>query len=180
VGSSIWVRRLPGRWLLPITDEKPACQDRAREFEVATVRVKDWYSSRMDTVKAGLQYLGAALVGLIIAFLATGLISYAMFPPDGPIGEGLVMMLIYLLSCCICVPGYVALMAMHRRGSRETRGLIASEVILRASVIVGACLFCFVTVELPTMMVTKWLACSVGVFACAWALGPTFREQSRG
>ena len=124
-----------------------------------------------------MQYLGAVVVGLIIAFLATGLISYAIFPPDGPIGEGVVMLFIYLLACCVCVPGYVALMSLHRRGRRNTRGLVACEVILRTSIIVGACLFCFMAVMLPTMLTTKWLACIVGVFACAWAIKPALWDE---
>jgi hypothetical protein len=133
----------------------------------------------MNPVRAGLQYLVAVLTGLTVAFLATGLTSYVIFPPDGPIGEGISIMLIYLLSCCVCVPGYVALMTLHRQGRRDTRRLIACDVILRASVIVGACLLSFMLVKLPTAMVTKWLACFVGVFTCAWAIKPAVWEQRR-
>jgi hypothetical protein len=133
----------------------------------------------MNPVKAGLQYLGAALTGSTVAFLATGLICYVIFPHDGPVGEGFVMLLIYLFSCCLCVPCYVVLMTLHRQGRRDTRQMIACEVILRASVIVAACLLSFMLVKLPTAMITKWLACLVGVFACAWAIKPSLWEQRR-
>ena len=136
-----------------------------------------WYSSLMNSVRAGLEYLLAVLTGLTVAFLATDLISYIIFPPDGPVGEGIFMLFIYFLSCCVCLPGYVSLMALHRQGRRDTRRLLACDVILRASVIVGACLFSFMLVKLPTATFTKWLVGSVGVCACAWAIKPALWEQ---
>ena len=128
----------------------------------------------MHTLGKGLQYLVGMLTGLIMAFLATGLVSYAIFPPDGPVGEGLIMLVIYLFFCCACVPGYVFLMDLHMRGRTDSRRLVACEVMLRASVIVGASLLCLILVKLPTATTTKWFACVVGVFACTWAISPAF------
>jgi len=72
----------------------------------------------MVKVLAGMEYLMAGLVGLVMAMIATALISIAIFPADGPIGEGFAMMFIYFICCCACVPGYAALMNLHRAGRR--------------------------------------------------------------
>lgn len=130
----------------------------------------------MSTVVELLQYFGAGLVGLVIAILPTALVSYAILPPDGPIGVGFIIILIYLISCCACVPGYIVLMTRYRQGRRDTRKLIASEIILRTSVIVAACFICFMIVRLPTAMVTKWVACLAAMPAGVWAIKPDFLE----
>jgi len=80
--------------------------------------LRDWYASTMVKVLAGMEYLMAGLVGLVMAMIATALISIAIFPADGPIGEGFAMMFIYFICCCACVPGYAALMNLHRAGRR--------------------------------------------------------------
>jgi hypothetical protein len=121
---------------------------------------------------AGVEYLAAGLVGLVIGLIATGLVSYAIFPPDGPIGEGIAMLFIYLIVACACVPGYVALMRLHRRGRRDTRGLIVCEIILRTSFLVAACFICFMVIKLPTAIVTKWLTCFATAPVGAWAIKP--------
>jgi hypothetical protein len=77
----------------------------------------------MKAVITGLNYLVAGLLGLVMAALPTLLVSWVILPSDGPPGEGFVIMLIYFVSSCACIPGYVALMALHREGRRDTRKL---------------------------------------------------------
>lgn len=45
----------------------------------------------MKLVTTGLQYIVAVLLGLVMAVLPTGLVSWAVLPPDGPIGEGFII-----------------------------------------------------------------------------------------
>ena len=133
----------------------------------------EYYAFIMGTVLAGVEYIAAVLVGLVIAFIATGLVSYAIFPPDGPVGEGIAMLFIYFISSCACVPGYTALMRLHRQGRRDTRGLIACEVILRVSFAIAACLICFLAIKLPMGIASKWLTCLAAAPAGTWAIKPT-------
>lgn len=123
----------------------------------------------MKTVTKGLQYLLAAVLGVIMAVFPTLLISWAILPPDGPIGEGFIIMFIHLLSCCACVPAYVALMALHKSGRRDTRKLLACVIGLRISMVIAGCFLCFMAIKLPTRVVTKLLFCLLPVFALAWA-----------
>jgi hypothetical protein len=132
----------------------------------------------MKTAATGLQYLLAGLVGMVIACLPTSLLSYAVLPPDGPIGEGFVIMLIYLVCCCACVPGFFVLMRLHMQGRRDTRLLIACELILRASVVVAAGFFCFVTIKLPTRMEAKCIVCLVSLPVVVWAINPASWQPS--
>jgi hypothetical protein len=127
----------------------------------------------MGMLLAGVEYFAAALVGMVMAIFPTVLVSYAVFPPDGPIGEGFAIMLIYFIAFCACVPGYAVLMRLHRQGRRDTRGLIASEIILRTSFLVAACFICFMAIKLPTAIGTKWLTCLAVAPLGAWAIKPT-------
>jgi hypothetical protein len=126
----------------------------------------------MAMVLAGMEYFAAALVGLVIAFLPTGLVSYAIFGSDGPPGEGFAIMLIYFLLVCACVPGYAFLMNLHRQGRRDSRRLIACEIILRTSFLVAVCFICFMAIKLPTSLVTKWSTCLAATPFGAWAIKP--------
>ncbi|WP_158786668.1 hypothetical protein [Granulicella sp. L46] len=121
---------------------------------------------------AGAEYFAAALVGLVMAIFPTLLVTYAIFPPDGPIGEGFAIMFIYFIAFCACVPGYAALMRLHRQGRTDTRGLITCEIILRTSFLVPACFICFMAIKLPTATVTKWLTCLAAAPFGAWAIKP--------
>ncbi len=107
-----------------------------------------------------------------MAFVLTGCVSYVVFPKDGPLGEGFAIMLIYLIVVCACIPSYAILMSLHRRGRRDTPGLIASEVILRASFFAAACIVCFMAIKLPTTIVTKWVTCLAAVPLGVWAIKP--------
>lgn len=133
----------------------------------------------MRTVITGLQYLVGGLLGLVMAILPTLLVSQAILRPDGPVGEGFTIMFIYFLSCCACVPVYVALMSLHRKGQRGTRKLIACEICLRISMVVAACFLCFMAIKLPTRIMTKALFCLLPVFALTWAGKSGFWERSR-
>ena len=126
----------------------------------------------MSIVIAGLQYFVAVFVGLVIAVFPTILVSWSVFPSDGPIGEGLMIMLIHLLACCALVPAYIYLMTLHRQGRRDIRRLLVYDLILRSSVIVAGCFVCFMAVKLPTMMVTKLIACFITALLSAWAIIP--------
>ena len=126
----------------------------------------------MRIATAGLQYLVAGLLGLVMAVLPTALVSWAVFPPDGPLGEGFIIIAILLVFCCACVPGYVALMALHRKGRRDTRRLVACEIGLRLSMVVAGAFLCFMAIKLPTRPVTKWFFCLLAVSALAWAINP--------
>ena len=137
------------------------------------------YVFTMNAMLMGLEYLLAALAGLVIAIFPVGLLSYAILPPDGPIGEGFIILLMYLISCCACIPGFVALMALHREGRRSTRKLIACEVLLRISVFIAACFICFMAIRLPTAVMTKWIACFAAIPAGGWAINPASWNQSR-
>lgn len=126
----------------------------------------------MKAVITGFSYIVGGLLGLVMAVLPTLLVSWAVLPSDGPPGEGFVILLFYVVSSCACVPGYVALMALHRGGRRDTRKLIACEIGLRLSMIVAMGFLCFMAIKLPTRLVTKSLFCLVAVFALAWAINP--------
>jgi len=125
----------------------------------------------MDIAIAGFQYFLAVLVGLIVAVFPTLLVSWAIFPSDGPVGEGLTILFIHILACCALVPAYVYLMTLHRRGAKSPKERVYDH-ILRGSVIVAGCFFCFMAVKLPTMMMTKLIACLVTLALCAWAAIP--------
>lgn len=107
-----------------------------------------------------------------MAILPTLLVSWAVLPSDGPPGEGFVIMLILLVSCCACIPGYVALMALHLKGRRDTRRLVACEIGLRLSMVAAGSFLCFMAIKLPTRLATKSLFCLLPVFALAWAINP--------
>jgi hypothetical protein len=130
------------------------------------------YAHAMGKVFAGVEYFAAGLVGLVVAFLLTGLVSIAIFPQDGPLGEGFAIIFIYLIVVCACVPGYVTLMSLHRQGRRYTKGLIACEMILRASFFAAACFIGFMAIKLPTSIVTKWITCFIVAPFGAWAIRP--------
>ena len=127
-----------------------------------------------------MEYFAAGLVGLVMAFILTGCVSYAIFPPDGPIGEGISMILIYFAVVCACVPGYAALMRLHKLGRRDTRVLIACEVILRTSFFVVACFIGFMAIKLPTAVLTKWLTCLAIAPLGAWAIKPPLAPAKSG
>jgi len=61
-------------------------------------RFAGWYAFTMGMLLAGVEYFAAALVGMVMAIFPTVLVSYAIFPPDGPIGEGFAIMLIYFIA----------------------------------------------------------------------------------
>ena len=126
----------------------------------------------MRAAITGFQYLVSGLLGFVMAFLPTLLISWAIFPPDGPIGEGLTIMAIYFVSSCVCIPCYVALMALHREGRRDTRMLVAGEIGLRISMVVAGSFLCFMAVKLPTQVPTKALFCLLPAVALAWSINP--------
>ena len=132
----------------------------------------------MNSVIAGLQYVVAVFVGLVMAVLPTLLVSWAIFPSDGPVGEGLIILFIHLLACCALVPVYVYLMTLHRQGRKFFRRLFVYDLILRSSVIVASCFVCFMAVKLPTMIVTKLIACFITVLLSAWALIPTLLNRN--
>jgi hypothetical protein len=137
-----------------------------------TNKLNNCYSSSMDIAVAGLQYFVAIFVGLVIAVVPTILVIWAVFPSDGPIGEGLMILFIHLLACCTLVPAYVYLMSLHRQGRRDVRRLLVYDLILRSSVIVAGCFVCFMAVKLPTMIVTKLIACFLTALLGAWAIIP--------
>ncbi|CAN5424538.1 hypothetical protein BH10ACI4_BH10ACI4_05740 [soil metagenome] len=123
-------------------------------------------------VLAGLEYFAAVLIGLMIAFLPTLLVSWAILPPDGPPGEGFAILLLYFVFACFCVPGYAKLMSLHRQGRKDTRGLIACEIILRISFLVAACFIGFIAIKLPISILTKWITCLAVIPVGAWAIKP--------
>ncbi len=126
----------------------------------------------MKAVITGLSYIVGGLLGFVMAVLPTLLVSWAVLPSDGPPGEGFVILLFYVVSSCACVPGYVALMALHREGRRDTRKLVACEIGLRLSMVVAGSFLCFMAIKLPTRPVTKSLFCLLAVSALAWAINP--------
>lgn len=132
----------------------------------------------MKTVITGLQNLMAGLLGLVMAVLPTLLLSWIFLPADGPPGEGFVILFFYPVSCCVCVPAYVGLMALHRKGQRYTRKLVAYEIGLRLSMVVAGCFLCFMAIKLPTRVMTKSLFCLLPVFAIAWAANTHSWEQA--
>jgi hypothetical protein len=132
----------------------------------------------MNSVIAGLQYGVAALVGLVIAVLPTLLLSWAILPSDGPIGEGFIILFIHLLACCALVPVYVYLMKLHRQGRKGLRKLFVYDLILRISVIVAGCFVCFTAIKLPTMIATKLVTCPPAVLISAWALIPSLWNRN--
>jgi hypothetical protein len=134
----------------------------------------------MSKVLAGVEYLAAGLVGLVIAFVLTGCVSYAIFPSNGPVGEGFAMMLIYFIFLCACVPGFATLMRLHRQGRKDTRGLIACEIILRSSFLVAACFVCFMGIKLPISIWTKGVACCVAAAFGVWAIKPIPTPEKSG
>ena len=133
----------------------------------------------MSTLIKGLQYLVAGLLGLVMAVAPTISASWIFLPADGPPGEGFVILFFYLVSCCACIPIYVALMSLHRRQRRATRKLIAYEVGLRLSMVVATCFLCFMAIKLPTRIATKTLFSIPPVLALAWAANPLSWERSR-
>ncbi len=133
----------------------------------------------MKTVIAGLQNLLAGLLGLVMAVLPTLLLSWIFLPADGPPGEGFAVLFFYLVSSCTCVPAYVGLMALHRKGQRDTRKLVAYEIGLRLSMVVAGCFLCFMAIKLPTRAMTKSLFCLLPVFAIAWAVNTHSWEQAK-
>jgi hypothetical protein len=126
----------------------------------------------MSMVLAAAEYFAAVLVGLVIALLPTLIVIWAVFPADGPPGEGFAIIFIYFVSACLCIPGYVKLMSLHRRGRKGSRGLIACEIMLRTSFLVAACFVCFMAIRLPTTIVTKWITCLAASPVGAWAIKP--------
>ena len=122
----------------------------------------------MEPVITGLQNLLAGLLGFVIAVLPTLLLGWVFLPADGPPGEGFVILLFYLVSCCVCVPFYVGLMALHRKGRRGTRKLIACEIGLRLSMVVAGCFLSFMAIKLSTHITTKLLFCLLPVLAIVW------------
>ncbi|WP_419806252.1 hypothetical protein [Terriglobus sp.] len=131
----------------------------------------------MGSVIKGLQYFLAGLLGLVMAVLPTVLICWLILPPDGPVGEGFIIMPIHLFSRCACIPSYVALMGLHRNGRRNTRKLVACEVGLRLSATIAACFVCFMVIKLPTHLSTKLVFCLLAAFVLAWSLNPKTWEE---
>lgn len=131
----------------------------------------------MNAVSTGFSYFVAGLLGLVMAFLPTAVISWIILPPDGPVGEGLLIMLIYILCSIACIPGYVALMALHREKQRDTRILIACEVGLRLSMSVAGGFLCFMAIKLPTSASTKFIFCLLAALTLAWSLNPRTWSQ---
>ncbi len=126
----------------------------------------------MTKVLAGVEYFAAGLVGFVIAFFPSAFVSYVIFPPNGPLGEGFAIIFIYFIIVCACVPGYARLMSLQRRGRSDTRGLIACEIILRTSFVAAACFICFMAIRLPTNIVTKWVTCLAAMPLGVWAIKP--------
>ena len=158
-----------------------SCSARFSEYKPTSsdgIGIQVPYAVPMKTVIAGLQNLLGGLLGLVIAVLPTLLISWIFLPDDGPPGEGFAIMFFYLVSCCVCVPAYVGLMALHRKGQRSSRKLIACEIGLRLSMIVAGCFLCFMAIKLPTRVVTKSLFCLLPVLAIAWAANTNSWEKT--
>ena len=88
------------------------------------------------------------------------------------------MMFILLVFSSACIPGYLALMALHRKGRRDTRKLVACEVGLRLSMVLAGGFLCFMAIKLPTQFVTKLVFCLLAVCALAWAVNPKSWERA--
>jgi len=131
----------------------------------------------MRALNVALHYILAAVTSLVMAFFVAGLVSLVFFPKDGPVGEGMLILLIYAVACCGAVPGYFALMALHLDGNRGVRRLVWLELLLRTSVFVSSGFSAFAVAKLPTSTFSKAAAFAFGLAGGVWACNPRSWER---